>query len=147
MTIEASEEWESIGNTQALGVFIDEDRIFTSGTSHNGVLQLAQLRAWSWGSLILENTVEWYSLDSTLAKYVFVTDMDGDNIKDVMTVEWNIKNNAQFNVWNYVSDLTHKNSLEWSTNSTPTQAHNIHVDDVDNDGVNEILTCGNTNDF
>jgi hypothetical protein len=78
---------------------------------------------------------------------VFVADVDGDEVKEIITGGWvndGVRDLAQLRIWNL--DLTVKDSEEWYL-TDDTKILSVHVNDVDGDGVKEILTCGNANDF
>ncbi|RLG39759.1 MAG: hypothetical protein DRO05_08080, partial [Thermoproteota archaeon] len=149
LTLVASTDWESEGNTFVTGVLIENNRIYTVGMSHDGNYANAQLRIWRYGSLTLEASEEWRTIGNTLAYDVFVEDVDGDGEKEVLTVGWandGERNRAQLRVWSYGSNLTLKDSKEWYKEDN-THPFSIYVADVDGDGVNEVLTSGNANDF
>jgi len=148
LTLEDSEEWESVGDTSAVDVFIDDDKIYTVGLSNDGTRDRGQLRVWS-PSLTVEDSEEWYTVDDTRLSAVFVADVDGDGEKDVVTggrahdgTRWR----AQLRVWSQSSPLTLEDSEEWY-NTDLTRILSVFVEDVDLDGVNEILTAGCANDY
>jgi len=148
LTLEDSEEWESVGNTVAYGVFIDDDKIYTVGYSNDGSRDRGQLRVWS-SSLSVEDSEEWYTGDDTRAYGVFVADVDGDGEKDVVTggrAYDGTRNKAQLRVWSQSSPLTLEDSEEWY-DADSTGIAEVFVADLDGDGVNEILTAGYGNNY
>jgi len=143
LTLEDSEEWESVGNTEAYGVFIDDDKIYTVGSSFDGTHLRGQLRVWS-SSLTVEDSEEWYTVSHTEIYSVFVADVDGDGEKDVMTggrAHDGTRYRAQLRVWSQSSPLTLEDSEEWYDTAS-TGIEDVFVADIDQDGVNEILTAG-----
>jgi len=149
LSLAAAEKWESEGDVLALGVFMDENRIYTVGMSKDGNYANAQLRVWKYGSLTLEASEEWHTVGNTLACNVFAADVDGDGAKEVLTVGWandGRRSRAQLRVWDYDSGLTLKDSEEWYKEED-THSFSVFAADVDGDGANEILTSGNANDF
>ena len=143
LTLEDSEEWESVDYTRAFGVFIDDDKIYTAGSSHDGTRDRGQLRVWS-SSLTVEDSEEWYTVSDTAVYSVFVADVNGDGEKEVVTGGYaydGTRNRAQLRVWSQSSPLTLEDSHEWyDTDSTGIAE--VFVADLDCDGVNEILTAG-----
>jgi len=147
LTLESSEEWESAGDTLVSGVFIADNKIFTAGLSNDGTRENGQLRVWNWGSLSLDQSVEWYTDGDTRAFDVFVANCRGDCVRDVVTVGYaydNTRQRAQLRVWNYASALTLADSEEWYK-VDDTDLFSLYIDDVDRDGVNEIITAGYAN--
>ena len=148
LTLEDSEEWYTVGHTNARGVFIGDNKIYTAGSSFDGTLEWGQLRVWS-SSLTLEESEEWYTGSHTRAYSVFVVDVDGDGEKDVVTggeAFDGTRYRAQLRVWSQSSSLTLEDSHEWY-DTDDTGIADVFVVDLDGDGVNEILTSGYSNDY
>jgi len=149
LTLEDSEAWgQTESYTYAWGVFIDDDKIYTAGLSNDGTHDEGQLRVWS-SSLTVEDSEEWYTVSYTNARSVFVADVNGDGEKEVVTGGYaydGTRDKAQLRVWSQSSPLTLKDSEEWyDTSDTGIRA--VFVGDVDQDGVNEILTEGDANNW
>ena len=148
LTLEDSEEWDSVGDTWARGVFIDDDKIYTAGISNDGTRDRGQLRVWS-SSLAVEDSEEWHTVSHTSARSVFVADVNGDGEKEVVNGGYaydGTRDKAQLRVWSQSSPLTLEDSEEWYDTSW-TEIRAVFVGDVDQDGVNEILTEGDANNY
>jgi len=148
LTLEDSEEWESVGGTEAVSVFIDGNKIYTAGLSNDGTLERGQIRVWS-SSLTLEESEEWYTGDDTRVYSVFVADVNGDGEKEVVTGGYaydGTRYRAQLRVWSQSSPLTLEDSEEWY-DTDDTGIAEVFVADLDGDGVNEILTAGYANNW
>ncbi len=108
----------------------------------------------AWGSLHIENyDGRWLNLEVdkvwntsyynyTGAKAVFIKDVDGDNVKEILTggnVREGPAKAAQMRIWNWDNtNLTLEYSQLWADHSI----NDIYADDVDGDGTVEIVTVG-----
>jgi len=148
LTLEDSEIWDSDGSTYCYGIYVDDDKIYTSGTMYDGSEQNSQFCVWSWGSITLEDSEEWNEGDFSYAYGVSVLDLDGDGEKEIVTTGYyydGTRDYADLKVWNFPTlQITDKDSESWYS-VDDTIAWGVYTYDVDNDGVPEILTCGYSN--
>jgi hypothetical protein len=150
-----------MGNTMAHNVKagdVDDDgfpEIVTGGFTYDGEKVKGQLRIWNWteGSLNLENSQEWTTSDITELKSISINDVDGDGKIEIVTSGSSAgydsfaqgaanKAQAQIRVWSWDGHtLTLKQSKDWIVGEAVC-AWNTGTGDLDNDGVNEIVTVG-----
>ncbi len=147
ITFDASEFWEDVGNAAVYGVFVKNNKVYSAGALNDGSVTKGQLRKWGWGSLILEDSEEWFTDGDTEARDVFVTDVDYDGVDDVVTVGWandTVNINAQLRTWSL--DFTLKDSEEWFEIDS-TRLLSVYVMNVNDDDEVEIITAGHIGDF
>ncbi|UCE95983.1 MAG: VCBS repeat-containing protein, partial [Candidatus Bathyarchaeota archaeon] len=159
LTLEHAELWNSTGgHTRVWAVFaldVDNDgvtEILTGAEAwngQNGVYYNGQLHIWNWnGSILtLEHGEEWHIGNNTHVYSVFAGDVDNDGKVEIVTGGDAFDNQSQyiaeFRVWNWNgSTLTLETSQGWRTGNYAA-IQSVYADDVDNDSVPEIVTCGN----
>ncbi|UCE95714.1 MAG: VCBS repeat-containing protein, partial [Candidatus Bathyarchaeota archaeon] len=115
----------------------------------NGVYYNGQLHIWNWnGSILtLEHGEEWHTGNNTHVYSVFAGDVDNDGKVEIVTGGDAFDNQSQyiaeFRVWDWNgSTLTLETSQGWRTGNYAA-IQSVYADDVDNDSVPEIVTCGN----
>jgi hypothetical protein len=173
LSMKANAEWRMVdgysvdnagnvmGNTMAHNVKVgdvDDDgflEIVTGGFTYDGEKVEGQLRIWNWtgGTLNLEKSQEWMTLDITEPKSISINDVDGDGKIEIVTSGSSAgygsfaqgaanKAQAQIRVWSWDGNtLTLKQSKDWIVGEAVC-AWNVGTGDVDNDGVVEIVTVG-----
>lgn len=150
-----------MGNTLASDVKVADFKgngvpeIVTIGFTYNGSRALGQLRIWNWsgGVLNLEKSQQWSNLDITQPTSVSINDVDGDGKKEIVTSgctagygSWAPnapgKTRAELKVWSWDGNtLTLKQSKDWIIGDA-VAAWNVGTADLNNDGINEIVTVG-----
>jgi len=153
--LEDSQEWYTISNTVVYSVFVDDvdgdgvKEIITAGYAFDGTRNNGQLRVWNWDGITLEGSQEWYTVGTTCVYSVFVDDVDGDGVKEIITAGYAYIGTlycGQLRVWNWNgTTMALERSHEWFTLSN-TYVYSVFVDDVDEDGVREIITGGRAYD-
>ena len=148
ITLEKSHKWLGrirgiyAGNANGDGII----EIITAGSVTNNTGSYAQLRIWQWNGeeLVLKASYE----ATTTFSAVSVSDVDGDGAPEIITVGrfYNgTRFSAQLCAWRYDGNsLTLKKSVEWSA-ANATSVNSVYLDDVNDDGVNEIVTGGYAN--
>ena len=108
-------------------------------------LGLRQLVVWNGVTLVAQIDVEWLWGADTQISSVAVGDVNHDGLKEIVTAGefYNANSNSwigQLVVWNGATlvALADKEWL-WGTN---TQVSSVTIGDVNNDGINEIVTAG-----
>jgi len=154
LTLEKTQEWFTVGTTRVGSVYVDDvdadgvKEIITAGFAFDGVRNNGQLRIWNWdgATLALEKTQEWFTVNHTFALSVFVDDVDSDSLKEIVTGGYafdNIRDNGQLRIWNWDGiSLALEKSQEWFTVNHTHASWALYVEDVDSDGVKEIITGG-----
>jgi hypothetical protein len=150
-----------MGNTLASNVKVadvDGDgvpEIVTVGFTYNGTKAEGQLRIWNWngGVLNLEKSQEWPNLDITQPTSVSINDVDGNGKNEIVTSgctagygSWTPnapgKTRAELKVWSWDGDtLKLEQSKNWIVGDA-VSAWNVGTGDLDNGGINEIVTVG-----
>lgn len=163
-----SKEWGSSAESYAYSVFandLDGDgpvEIVTGGYDNDLTNSSGQLRVWSWNGeeLSLRTNEEWRLVEdvygvtisglpmgNTVINNVKVGDIDSDGVKEIVTGGWAYdgeKFNAQLKIWNWDENIFKlEKSHEWISEDI-TEIKSISLNDVDNDGDVEIVTCGLT---
>ena len=147
ITLNDNKNWGSVGDTAVLGIFVQNNTVFTAGFSNDGTHNQGQVTKWNLENLARKSSVEWFTVSDTIANDLCVADIDNDDIVDIVTGGW--ANNAttelsQLRVWNL--DLTLKDSEEWYTNND-SGIFAVHLENVDDDNRLEILTAGYTDNY
>jgi len=158
LTLERSQQWYTGYHTYVFSVFVGDvdgdgvKEIITGGRACNETYSyIGQLRVWNWDglTLTLEASQEWYTIGQTYVNSVFVDDIDGDGVKEIITggdASDFTRGTGQLRIWNWDgTTLTLEVTQQWYTEGLPvshTYVNSIFVDDVDGDGVKEIITGG-----
>ena len=161
-----AKEW---GSNNAMSVYasdVDDDgalEIITVGRAYDGTKFNAQLRIWRWDgdTLALEKSREWCAAKEAVVTSVYASDIDGDGVTEIMTggFDHDVENSSgQLRIWSWNGEtLTLEKSQEWRmVEGTAlniagnvmgnTIATTVKADDVDGDGLSEIVTGGFTYD-
>ena len=162
-----SAEWRGSDDARANSVYAydlnndNEIEIITVGYDNGLKNSSGQLRIWSWNgkNLFLKTNQEWRMIEdcygltnaggvmgNTLVENLKVGDIDGDESAEIVTGGFTYdgeKINAQIRVWNYDSILSLEKSYEWITEDITT-VKVVSLNDVDNDGILDIITGGLT---
>ena len=94
-------------------------------------------------ALISQNTKSWYSISDTNASAMAVGDVNGDSINEIVTVGW-FNDGTQWNAQLIVrsgSTLAVISEFSWHS-LQDTQIASVAIGDLNNDGINEIVTGG-----
>jgi len=162
-----SVEWRGSDDARANSVYAydlnndNEIEIVTVGYDNGLKNSSGQLRIWSWDgkNLFLKTNQEWRMMEdcygvtnaggvmgNTLVENLKVGDVDGDNSVEIVTGGFTYdgeKITAQIRVWQYGSTLSLEKSYEWITEDITT-VKVVSLNDVDNDGILDIVTGGLT---
>jgi hypothetical protein len=162
-----SVEWCGSDDARANSVYAydlnndNEIEIVTVGYDNGLKNSSGQLRIWSWDgkSLLLKANQEWRMVENcygltnaggvmgnTLVKNLKVGDVDSDGSAEIVTGGFTYdgeKINAQIRVWYYGATLSLEKSYEWTTEDITT-VEVLSLNDIDNDGVLDIVTGGLT---
>jgi len=131
---------------------VDSDsliEIVTGGYAFDNIRDNGQLRIWNWDgiSLALEKSQEWFTVNHTHASWaIYVNDVDNDGIKEIITGGLAFDGTqvqAQLRTWNWISSTINlEASQEWYTKGSTTEIVSTKADDIDKDGIKEIVTAG-----
>jgi flagellin-like protein len=149
INLEASASWGS-GKTPrwVYAANIDSDpalEILTCG--YDTSLDTAEIKIWNktGDALYLENTTTWTSGTDPAALSIYAANVDSDPEIEVITagyIDLNEPTRAQLRVWDYTNgNLILQNTTDWIM-ASHTQAFSVYAEDVDADGVKEIITIG-----
>ena len=143
---------------------LDKDgvvEIVTAGYASSLQNSSGKLSVWQWDGQILSplSTEEWrfvneYALNSagntqgnTLVSTVKAADVDNDGVPEIITSGFTYdgsKVEGQLRIWNCINGILHlEKSHEWQ-NLDITEHTSMAINDVDGDGVKEIITSGYT---
>jgi hypothetical protein len=138
--------------------------ILTVGRVINQTKSSAQLSVWQWdgNNLALMKSIEWCALEDSRANSVYAYDLNNDGVIEIITGGYDndLKNSSgQLRIWQWNGEeLSLKVNQEWrmvegvygETNAGGimgnTVVNNLKVDDVDGDGIAEVVTGGLTYD-
>lgn len=143
-TLEVYHTWKGILNT-IYAADLDADgqmEIITAGRVTNSTTSYSSIGIWSWNNkdLVLKSSLEGLSASS-----IHVGDLDGDGIAEILTSGSIIRDDevlARLSVLRWENEqLFQANNYEWSTDGRAS-ARSVHVCDLDNDGVVEVITGG-----
>jgi len=168
LDLKKSVEWCAMNEAYAYSVYAydlnndGETEIITGGYDNDLTNSSGQLRIWHWDGeeLLVEANEEWRMVESvygvtisgspmgnTLVNNLKVADVDDDDIPEIVTGGWTYdgeKINAQLRIWNWNGyTLILEKSHEWITEDI-TEIKAISINDVDDDGHVDIVTCGLT---
>ncbi|MGF3522706.1 MAG: FG-GAP repeat domain-containing protein [Candidatus Bathyarchaeia archaeon] len=173
LSLLTSREWNSTQGTSSVtaAVIIDADNdgnpeIFTAGRSFYSETNQtnAELRVWQWNNseLNLLKTFEWSSGNSSSANSIAAADVNKDGKIEVVTAGYSqelTNSSGQICIWQWNgTEFTLLENQEWQTQPNiyaltsaggvqgNTVVNNVKVEDVDGDGVTEIVTGGFTYD-
>ncbi|MBC7131381.1 VCBS repeat-containing protein [Candidatus Bathyarchaeota archaeon] len=137
---------------------VDDDgmeEIVSCGFTYNGFKAQGQLRIWNLtaGSLNLEGSIEWTSLDITEATSTAISDIDGDGITEILTSGYTAgygswspdaenKSRAELRIWHWNGNKAELEHVETWLVGEAVSAWNVGAGDVDADSVAEIVTVG-----
>jgi len=102
------------------------------------------------GPPILEDSADWYTIGTTFARSVCIDDLDQDGEKEIIT--GGLANNGswdfgQLRIWKWNgTGFTLETTTEWFIIGNAA-AESVFIEDVDADGVKEIVTAGYANNF
>jgi hypothetical protein len=149
-------EWQTQLSTEVTSVCAgdvdgdDDVEIVTGGITNDCIYDNGQIRVWHWDgtTLTLEASKEWASEGLTEVSYVCAGDVDGDFEVEIVSggAAFNATDtNGQIRVWRW-NGVTLTMELS-KIIYTPSQYYSIHIysvctDDVDDDGMAEIVTGG-----
>jgi hypothetical protein len=136
--------------------------IVTTGFVNQPTNSSGQLRVWAFygAEISLRAATEWrtaegYAVDvtgnnimgNTMAYKIKVSDVDGDGYSEIVTGGFTYDGenaSAQLRIWNWTGqDLNAETNYVWQ-NLGITELKSISIDDVDEDGKEEIVTSGLT---
>jgi hypothetical protein len=167
LSLEENVKWCSSVDARANSIYAcdlnnDNDVEIISVGYDNGLKNsCCQLRIWYWNGedLLLEANEEWrmvegcYGLNNaggvmgnSLIENVNVGDVDGDGSLEIVTGGFTFdgeKINAQVRIWNFSEALFLEKSQEWISEDI-TMVKSVSLEDVDDDGHVDIVTCGFT---
>jgi len=157
---------KSLLGIQARSIYVvdfDGDKIpevITAGRVSDENRTLAQLSIFQWenNNLYLRKSVEWCASNEAYAYSVYAQDLDNDGKIEIITGGYDndlINSSGQLRVWSWNGEeLTLEANNEWrlvegvygkTVSGLPmgnTMINNVKVDDVDSDGILEIITGG-----
>jgi len=161
LALEHSEEWEAPDADKVLpnSVFaedVDQDdvvEIISGGFKGTGSNYTSQVWIWNWNettsTLTLEHNEEWgefTSTNSSVVNSVFAKDLNNDDVTEIITSGYAYTPvHAQLRIWNWNGTLfTLEHNEEWNyTNGAV--AYRICADDVNSDGITELISVGHMN--
>ena len=156
-------EYNGIQARSIYVVDLDSDKIpevITEGRVSDQNRTLAQLSIFQWenNNLYLRKSVEWCASNEAYAYSVYAQDLDNDGKIEIITGGYDndlINSSGQLRVWRWNGEeLTLEANNEWrlvegvygkTVSGLPmgnTMINNVKVDDVDSDGILEIITGG-----
>jgi hypothetical protein len=148
LTLEKSENWFGdiwcvfAGDADGDG----EVEILTSGGVSNTTGSVSSLRIWNWNG---QNLVLRGDYAGVSASSIFVGDVDGDNMPEIITVgrAYNASQpNAQLSVWRWDGEsLLLEARAEWAGTNDIARANSVYAADLNKDGAIEIVTGGYVN--
>ncbi len=155
LTLEKSYEWitgtetvweavaiEDVDGDNTLEIIIAGD-FFDKMLGHE--CALLKICTWDGSSLNWEVSTQWYTYLETYTTDVSTGDLDSDGTPEIITIgyyEGAEGYNAQIRVWSWNGDaLTLKTSAEGGLAGplTATMGRTVTINDVDNDGENEVI--------
>ncbi len=146
ITLEYSEKWTgNIGVVYAADVDGEgKAEIITAGGVYNDSGSVSTLRFWNWDgqTMLLRG-----SYGGIYASSVCVADVDGDNIKEVVTVGKPYNSSAQLCTWHWNGDALSLKARIDCVDSKNGTANSVFAFDLNNDGVTEIVTAGYSNNL
>ena len=119
--------------------------ILTAGTVVEGNMSAPALRFWNWNgnSLVLRGTFFNISIAS-----IFAGDLNKDGKTEIATVGRPLNTSeaiAQLSIWNWDgNNLESLKSVTWGEGEN-SRANSVYAQDLNNDGLSEILTAGYNN--
>jgi hypothetical protein len=165
LTVEKNYEWQTTDlGVVVLSVYasdVDGDgviEIITAGVDRNSTRSYAQLVIWCWDgdNLMLETRQEWCTVEDTARPVFFLgwensvmsvcaADVDGDGRSEIITsgrAYDDARFNAQLRIWSWDSySLALETSREWCA-AKEALVLSTYTNDVDRDGITEIVTSG-----
>jgi hypothetical protein len=142
--LEASENWPgAIVSIYAADLDGDESTEIILGAGiANSTRSYASLRVLSWDNEILTFRA---SYEGVSANSVFVSDLDGEGVAEILTVGRVNEDNQSFTqlgVWRFENgELALKKSMKWG-GLNGASANSVYAADLNNDGEIEIVTGG-----
>jgi len=168
LTLRKRAEWIGNDGAQVTSVYagdLNNDgsiEIVTTGFVNQPTNSSGQLRVWVFdgAEISLKAAAEWrtaegYAVDvtgnnimgNTMAYKIKVSDVDGDGYPEIITGGFTYDGenaSAQLRIWNWTGqDLNAETNYVWQ-NLGITELKSISIDDVDEDGKEEIVTSGLT---
>jgi hypothetical protein len=152
LVAQADKEWLWGTDTQVSGVAIGDvntdglKEIVTAGSFSNGVSWIGQLIVWNGVTLVAQADKEWLWGTNTHVSSVAIGDVNNDHLNEIATGgDFNngVSEIGQLIVWNGVT-LVAQADKEWLW-GTDTLVSGVAIGDVNNDGFNETVTCGDYN--
>jgi len=168
LTLRKRAEWAGNDGAQGTSVYagdLNNDggvEIVTTGFVNQPTNSSGQLRVWVFdgANISLKTATEWrtaegYAVDvtgnnimgNTMSYKIKVADVDGDSYNEIITGGFTFDGenaSAQLRIWNWTGqDLNAETNYVWQ-NLGITEIKSISIDDVDEDGKNEIVTSGLT---
>jgi len=158
MISEGELHWYSTKDTRLLSVFagdVDGDgqtEIVTGGCFNDNTRDRAQIRVcrWTGTSWIGEGVINWYTTSNTYVYSIFVEEVDGDGLKEIVTAgHYNdgTRTRAQLRVLRWTGSAFVTEGVRNWYSVSDTELRSIIVADVDGDGLKEIVTAGFYNDL
>jgi len=157
LTLETSQEWLISGDTEWHSVAVDDldgdgdTEIIITGYFYEKTLdhECAMLRICTWDgtNLTWESETKWYTYLDTYSVDVAIGELDDNGKKEIVTIgrHFNGENDyAQLRIWSWDGNfLTLKFSGEGGLIGpfTGTWGKTVTIDDINNDGENEIIAC------
>lgn len=124
---------------------VDEDEvveIITAGSVVNGTIFSSSLRVWHFVNDVLELKCEYTGVS---VSSIFVSDLNGDDLKEILTVGQSYKESVstpQLCLWHYMdNNLILVDTIDL-TIAEVKSANSVYANDLDSDGVVEIIVAG-----